>query len=126
MLSRSDLQPWVYDDHPIAPRSPWQNGHAERLIGSIRRECLDHIVVFAEPSAPDPCGLRRLLQRTANASVSEQGFAGPSANRLVSSCSADPRRAAPSIPPDVVFSRDSYTPSSNSRKCSRSRVRPVV
>jgi transposase InsO family protein len=33
-------------DHPIAPRSPWQNGHAERLIGSIRRECLDHIVVF--------------------------------------------------------------------------------
>jgi len=33
-------------DHPTAPRSPWQNGHAERLIGSIRRECLDHIVVF--------------------------------------------------------------------------------
>jgi transposase InsO family protein len=35
-------------DHPIAPRSPWQNGHAERLIGSIRWECLDHIVVFGE------------------------------------------------------------------------------
>ena len=36
-------------DHPIAPRSPWQNGHAaERLIGSIRRECLDHIVVTGE------------------------------------------------------------------------------
>ena len=35
-------------DHPIAPRSPWQNGHAERLIGSIRRECLDHVVVFGE------------------------------------------------------------------------------
>ncbi|SEP45436.1 Integrase core domain-containing protein [Rhodospirillales bacterium URHD0017] len=35
-------------DHPIAARSPWQNGHAERLIGSIRRECLDHIVVFGE------------------------------------------------------------------------------
>jgi transposase InsO family protein len=33
---------------PTAPRSPWQNGHAERLIGSIRRECLDHIVVFGE------------------------------------------------------------------------------
>ena len=27
---------------------PWQNGHAERLIGSIRRECLDHVVVFSE------------------------------------------------------------------------------
>jgi integrase-like protein len=35
-------------DHPTAPRSPWQNGHAERLIGSIRQECLDHIVVFCE------------------------------------------------------------------------------
>jgi len=35
-------------DHPIAPQSPWQNGHAERLIGSIRRECLDHIVIFGE------------------------------------------------------------------------------
>jgi transposase InsO family protein len=35
-------------DHPIAPSSPWQNGHAERLIGSIRRECLDHIVIFGE------------------------------------------------------------------------------
>ena len=35
-------------DHPTSPRSPWQNGYAERLIGSIRRECLDHIVVFGE------------------------------------------------------------------------------
>jgi hypothetical protein len=35
-------------DHPTAPRSPWQNGHAERLIGSVRRECLDHIVIFGE------------------------------------------------------------------------------
>jgi transposase InsO family protein len=35
-------------DRPIAPRSPWQNGCAERLIGSIRRDCLDHVVVFGE------------------------------------------------------------------------------
>ncbi len=35
-------------DRPTSPRSPWQNGFAERLIGSIRRECLDHIVVFGE------------------------------------------------------------------------------
>ena len=35
-------------DRPTAPRSPWQNGHSERLIGSIRRDCLDHIVVFGE------------------------------------------------------------------------------
>ena len=31
-----------------APRSPWQNAYAERVIGSIRRECLDHIVVIGE------------------------------------------------------------------------------
>jgi hypothetical protein len=35
-------------DRPIAPRSPWQNGVAERLIGSIRRDCLDHVAVFGE------------------------------------------------------------------------------
>jgi transposase InsO family protein len=47
-------------DRPIAPRSPWQNGHCERLIGSIRRECLDHILVFGERH------LRHLLCAYAN------------------------------------------------------------
>src|SRR5215217_6640095 len=79
-------------DHPIAPRSPWQNGHAEvdRLDppGMPR----SHRRLRRGPSAPDPCGLHRLLQRTANASVSGQGFAGPSAGPTVWSarCSADP------------------------------------
>jgi transposase InsO family protein len=35
-------------DKPIAPASPWQNGFAERLIGSIRRECVDHFIVLGE------------------------------------------------------------------------------
>src|ERR1700737_4910972 len=35
-------------DRPTSPRSPWQNAYSERLIGSIRRECLDHVVVFGE------------------------------------------------------------------------------
>jgi transposase InsO family protein len=35
-------------DRPIAPQSPWQNGYAERLIGSIRHDCLDHVIVFSE------------------------------------------------------------------------------
>ena len=35
-------------DRPTAPRSPWQYGHVERLIGSIRRDCLDHVVVLGE------------------------------------------------------------------------------
>lgn len=42
-------------DHPVAARSPYQNGHVERLIGAIRRECLDHLVVFREAH------LRRIL-----------------------------------------------------------------
>jgi len=41
-------------DRPIPPRSPWQNGYAERLIGSIRRDCLDHVVVFGEPHLQNP------------------------------------------------------------------------
>ena len=43
-------------DRPTAPRSPWQNGYAERFIGSIRRECLDHGIVFGEQH------LRRVLR----------------------------------------------------------------
>lgn len=42
-------------DRPTAPRSPWQNSHVERLIGSIRRECLDHVFVLGEAH------LRRIL-----------------------------------------------------------------
>jgi transposase InsO family protein len=35
-------------DRPIAPGSPWQNAYVERLIGSARRECFDHMIVFGE------------------------------------------------------------------------------
>ena len=38
-------------DRPTAPASPWQNGFAEQLIGSIRRECVDHIIVLGEPAS---------------------------------------------------------------------------
>ena len=47
-------------DKPIAPASPWQNGFAERLIGSIRRECVDHIIVLGETH------LRRILRAYAD------------------------------------------------------------
>src|SRR5450830_423304 len=43
-------------DRPTAPGSPWQNGFAERLIGSMRRECVDHFVVWSEAH------LRRILK----------------------------------------------------------------
>jgi transposase InsO family protein len=42
-------------DKPIAAGTPWQNGYAERLIGTIRRECVDHVIVFGEAH------LRRIL-----------------------------------------------------------------
>jgi transposase InsO family protein len=35
-------------DRPISPQSPWQNGYAERLIGTLRRECLDRMLIFGE------------------------------------------------------------------------------
>ena len=35
-------------DHPISPGSPWQNPYAERLIGTLRRDCLDHVLIFGE------------------------------------------------------------------------------
>jgi len=42
-------------DRPISPGSPWQNGCAERLIGTLRRECLDQMLIFGEAH------LRRVL-----------------------------------------------------------------
>jgi len=42
-------------DRPISPRSPWQNGRMERLIGTVRRECLDRLLIFGEAH------LRRIL-----------------------------------------------------------------
>ena len=44
------------DDLLTAPRSPWQNAYVERFIGSVRRECLDHVIVFSAS------GLQRLMQ----------------------------------------------------------------
>jgi transposase InsO family protein len=43
-------------DRPITPASPWQNAFDERLIGSIRRECVDHVIVLGEAH------LRRVLK----------------------------------------------------------------
>jgi putative transposase len=40
-----------------APSSPWQNPFAERLIGSLRRECLDHVIILSQRH------LRRVLAR---------------------------------------------------------------
>jgi hypothetical protein len=52
-------------DKSTAPSSPWQNGFAERLIGSIRRDCLDHVIVLGEAH------LRRILKSYAHSTASE-------------------------------------------------------
>src|SRR5215472_11345750 len=63
------------------PRSPWQRAYVERVIGSIRRECLDHLIVFNEAS------LRRalrsyfgLLSQIPNPSLVGQGLARAAAD----------------------------------------------
>ncbi|QGZ95116.1 Integrase core domain protein [Terricaulis silvestris] len=52
---RDQVRALGLDDRPTRPGSPWQNGHVERLIGSIRRECLDHQIIF------NAAHLRRVL-----------------------------------------------------------------
>jgi transposase InsO family protein len=59
-IVRNRLRAMGIRDRPTAPRSPWQNGHVERLIGSIRRECLDQVVVLGEVP------LRRILRTYAD------------------------------------------------------------
>src|SRR5881296_2941959 len=54
--SNTEFREWVIREVRTAPRSPWQNPYAERVIGSIRRECLNHVIV------PHDKHLRRILK----------------------------------------------------------------
>jgi transposase InsO family protein len=45
-IFRDRLETMSIVEVPTAPRSPWQNAYVERVIGSIRRECLDHVIVL--------------------------------------------------------------------------------
>jgi Integrase core domain len=45
---RNRLKAMGIRDRPISPRSPWLNGYVERLIGTLRRECLDQMLIFGE------------------------------------------------------------------------------
>ena len=57
---KARIQAMGIRDRPTSFRSPWQNGHVERLIGSTRHECTDHVIVFNEAH------LRRLLSKYAS------------------------------------------------------------
>jgi len=87
-------------DRPTSPGSPWQNGYAERLIGSIRRECLDHVVVFGERHLRHVLlSYMKISQRDKDAFIFGEGCAGL-ARRQTSrdhSLPPDPGRAEPPI-----------------------------
>jgi transposase InsO family protein len=96
-------------DRPILPGSPWQNGIAERLIGTVRRECLDRLLIFGESQ------LRRVL-------ASYAAYYNQTRTHLALQKDAPLRRAvqgsgvivaipilaglASSIRPDMIFGKD--------------------
>jgi putative transposase len=61
-----------------APRSPWQNPYVERLIGSIRRECLDHVIIFNERHL---CGVLSRYFQYHHRSLHESGPVKPNVLR---------------------------------------------
>jgi hypothetical protein len=87
-------------DRPTAPRSPWQNAYAERLIGSIRRDCLDHLIIVDERH------LHNLLR-----DYEQRCPVGPTrAEPWGAAAAASFRRPAPFIRADVVLGRDRIAP----------------
>ena len=99
---RDRVQAMAIEEVVTAPRSPWQNAYVERIIGSIRRECLDHVIVFDERH------LRRVLSayfqyhhRQQDASLAGQGLPRASAHTatLCRHCCrlSAGRRPAPSL-----------------------------
>lgn len=91
-------------DKPIATASPWQNGFVDRLIGSIRRECLDHVIVLSEAQ------LRRVLKCYADIIIASEpileqgcaGFSSGSANRK-HQITRHPWRTSPPLRPSLSF-----------------------
>jgi len=67
-------------DRPTSPGSPWQNAYVKRLIGSARRECVDHVVVLGERH------LRHLL-------LSDKSYANETRTHLSLGKDAPSRRA---------------------------------
>ena len=98
-------------DRPIAPRSPWQNPCVERLIGTIRRDCLDHMLIFGEQH------LRRVLALYAlyyngtrtHPRIRQGCTARASYPMLRRHCGySDLIRTAPPLRADLIFGRDRY------------------
>lgn len=116
-------------DKPIAPASPWQNGFSERLIGSIRGECLDHIIVLGEVH------LHRILKSYAryynetrtHLVLDKDAPLSRTVKRAGRILPPNPRRIAPRICSDLIFDRHSGSSvfgagGAATRSCSRSRT----
>ena len=95
-------------DRPTSPCSPLQNGYAERLIGSIRRECLDHVVVSGERTPPSCTAVvHEISQRDKDAFIFGEGCAGLASRQTGRdhSLQPGPGRAAPPIFSDLIYDR---------------------
>jgi transposase InsO family protein len=84
-------------DKPTAPASPWQNGFVERLIGLIRRECVDHIIVLGEVH------LRRVLKSYASVIGQRYTSHSPSSANRKHQITRHPWRTSPPLRPSLSF-----------------------
>ena len=105
-------------DRPIAPKSPWQNGYVERAIGSLRRELLDHVIVWSEAHLHSLLAAYQTYYNATRTSRHRQGFtrtpADPTSRRHRGR--AVPRRIAPSLYADIVFGTDRFSRRGNRRR----------
>jgi transposase InsO family protein len=105
---RSRVRALGIRDRPISPGSPWQNPYVERLIGTVRRECLDGMLVFGEAH------LRQILSSYAayynevrtHLALGKDAPLGRAVQRTGVHCS-HPNLvwAAPPLRPDMIFGR---------------------
>jgi transposase InsO family protein len=104
-IVRQRLRAMGIRDRPIAARPPWQNGCAERLVGPIRRDCLDHMIILGESH------LRRILKSYAayynelriHLSLDKDAPAGRPIQRFGEvTAISDPRRTSPPLHPNLI------------------------
>ena len=95
-------------DRPISPRSPWQNGHVERLIGTMRRECLDRMVIFGEAHLRQILTLYAFYYINLAHTIPAQGCAAGSNGPTIRKNCRDARSVgtASSLRPDMISGKD--------------------
>jgi transposase InsO family protein len=94
-------------DRPISPRSPWQNPYAERLIGTLRRDWLDHVLIFGARHLQRILAAYGLLQSDADAFIVGRGRSARATYPAAwgdRHC-ADPVRTASLLRADMIFHR---------------------